>query len=396
MDTFVYIMWYTVTELELGEWPRQQEEVSMEDVLTTLARQFLPQMTREERSEALLSLKRLIDEEFFALAIAESGDEPARDVTCPRCGSDHVVKRGMDARGEQRYLCRRCSRTFTSRTNRVFATTKLDRATWMRFAECHVDALPLRECSERCGVSLKTAFFMRHRVLECIAQSMPAFRSAAGDGMELDECYLAESFKGNRKNATCGIPRRARHRSGPQDWRERICILTGINDAGDMFFEMTGRGNMSEEQAGRFLAGKVASGAIVSTDKANSYRRALRDLDVRRHEAHASGTHAINRVNGLHSRIKEFIDGFHGVATRRLWNYLAWFKWIWSFKRGRTAAQTAGLIVKQVGTNPYKTTWRNYKRTPYPFYEYWVKQAKWDSTARAALPLAMGTVSKVG
>ena len=30
------------------------------------------------------------------------------------------------------------------------------------------------------------------------------------------------------------------------------------------------------EQAGRFLAGKVASGAIVSTDKAKSYRRALR------------------------------------------------------------------------------------------------------------------------
>jgi Transposase and inactivated derivatives len=130
----------------------------MEDVLTTMARQFLPQMTREERSEALLSLKRLIDEEFFALAIAESGDEPARDVACPRCGSDHVVKRGFDARGEQRYLCRRCSRTFTSRTNRVFATTKLDHATWMRFSECHVDALTLRESAERCGVSLKTAF----------------------------------------------------------------------------------------------------------------------------------------------------------------------------------------------------------------------------------------------
>ena len=95
MDTFVYIMWYTVTELELGEWPRQQEEVSMEDVLTTLARQFLPQMEPEERAAALRSLKKMIDEEFFALAIAESGDEPARDVACPRCGSDHVVKRGM-------------------------------------------------------------------------------------------------------------------------------------------------------------------------------------------------------------------------------------------------------------------------------------------------------------
>ena len=53
-------------------------------------------------------------------------------------------------------------------------------------------------------------------------------------------------------------------------------------------------------------------------------------------------------------------------------------------------------MVKQVGANPYKTTWRNYKRTPYPFYDYWVKQAKWDSKARAALPLAMGAMSEVG
>jgi hypothetical protein len=109
---------------------------------------------------------------------------------------------------------------------------------------------------------------------------------------------------------------------------------------------MTGRGAMSGEQAARFLEGKVASGTI--------------------------------------------------VATRRLWNYLAWFKWIWSFRRGRTAEQTAVLVVKQVGASPYKTTWRNYKRTPYPFYDYWVKQAKWDWRARAALPLAMGTVSKAG
>ena len=207
----------------------------MENILTAMARQFLPQMEPEERAEALRSLKRMIDEEFFAMAVAESGDETARYMECPRCGSDHVVKRGLDGRGEQRFLCRCCSRTFTARTNRVFATTKLDRATWMKFAECHVDVLTLRESAERCGVSLKTAFFMRHRILECIAQSMPAFRSAAGDGMEIDECYLRESFKGNRKNAACGIPRKAHHRPEGIDHYEQICVLTGINDAGDFF-----------------------------------------------------------------------------------------------------------------------------------------------------------------
>ena len=59
----------------------------MENILTAMARQFLPQMEPEERAEALRSLKRMIDEEFFAMAVAESGDETARYMECPRCGS---------------------------------------------------------------------------------------------------------------------------------------------------------------------------------------------------------------------------------------------------------------------------------------------------------------------
>lgn len=59
----------------------------MENILTAMARQFLPQMEPEERAEALRSLKRMIDEEFFAVAVAESGDETARYMECPRCGS---------------------------------------------------------------------------------------------------------------------------------------------------------------------------------------------------------------------------------------------------------------------------------------------------------------------
>ena len=306
------------------------------------------------------------------------------------------MKRGRDGAGGQRFLCRGCGRSFTRGTNRIFATTKLPRETWMRFVRCHVDVLTLRESADVCGVSLKTSFFMRHRILEALTANVPAFRSAAGDGVELDECFIAESFKGRRANAACGIPRRPRHRRGPIDQYERICVLTGVNDAGDFFYEMTGRGTMDGEQAARMLAGKIASGVIASTDGAKSYRKALKELDVRRHIETPGAAHVINRVNGLHSRIKEFLDAFHGVATRRLPNYLAWFKWIWTFKRSRGASATADLVIRQASSNPYRTTRRSYKNTPYPFYEYWVKQAKWDATARSALPLAGLAVSIAG
>ncbi len=72
----VSVLWYTGTDLELGEWPRQQEKVDTEDILTTLARQFLPQMEPEERAEALRSLREMIDEGFFALAFGEQPERP--------------------------------------------------------------------------------------------------------------------------------------------------------------------------------------------------------------------------------------------------------------------------------------------------------------------------------
>ena len=358
----------------------------MEDKVTAFARESFPQMGEDERREAIRSLRRLIDEEMFSLAGGgRAGGNPDR---CPRCGHWHVVKRGKDPDGAQRYLCRNCSQTFRGSTLKVFCTTKLDRATWMRYAECHVDLRTLREVRERCGVSLKTAWFMRHRVLEAISASMPPFRSSGGDGMQVDEVYLRESFSGNRRNAECGIPRAARKRREGVGNRELICVLTGVNDAGDMFFEIAGRGAIDSERAGAFLDGKVASGAVVSTDGSDAYPKVLKALDVRRHEASPSEEHGINVVNNLHSRLVCFLDGFRGVATRRLWNYLAWFKWIWTFKVGRAAGAVADMVVKHASTNPYKTTWRGCKNTPYPFYDYWEKQAGWDATARAALPLA--------
>lgn len=82
--------------------------------------------------------------------------------------------------------------------------------------------------------------------------------------------------------------------------------------------------------------------------------------------------------NGSYTNIRNTI-------TRRLENYLAWFKWTWCFKVRRSADELAELIVRQAARGTYEKTWRQYKVTPYPFYEYWIKQAKWDSRARRAI-----------
>ena len=349
------------------------------DMVTSVVRRHLPKMAPAERAEAIEALQRIIDGERFRLAT--DGGEGERTHACPKCGCERSVRRGRDAAGRQRYRCGECGASFTAASGGVLSNSKLPAAAWQRFAECFVDRLSLRECACRCGVSLKTAWFMRHRVLEALWKHMPCFQVREGCGAVVDETFFNENLKGNHsKAAGFKMPRPSRRRGGQNHTRgishDLICVLTGVNDAGDFFFDVACRGRLSGSTAYGLLKGRVEQGAIISTDRLQSYVPALRELGVACHGAFDSKTQKgpLNPINTLHSLIEGFMEPFRGVSTRRLEKYLAWFKWERSFRRGRTAQDAAAVALRQLAGGTYETTWRKCKDTPYPFFDYWERQ----------------------
>ena len=48
---------------------------------------------------------------------------------------------------------------------------------------------------EEVGVGVKTSFYMRNRILDVINLSLK------NDKVEVDECFVKESFKGNRSKS---------------------------------------------------------------------------------------------------------------------------------------------------------------------------------------------------
>ena len=160
-------------------------------------------LSKTERRRAIESVRDVIRAAAFDDA-AGSAYEIER---CPRCGSAAVVKKGKSKNGEQRYLCRGCGRTFGMGSERILGTSKLPKETWMAYAECFALMLPLRECARRCRVCLKTAYTMRHRLIECLSAYSPSFRVERGCGCELDETYFPESFKGNHAKGSFTMPR---------------------------------------------------------------------------------------------------------------------------------------------------------------------------------------------
>jgi transposase-like protein len=337
------------------------------DPMLDMMRQFAAQLDHNEKLVLLNDLK-------VAIA-AELVHDPEKPERCPHCGCPLFVCKGKDRRGRQRWLCKGCARTFSAGSKGLLANSKLEAHTWMTFAECMADALALRESASRCGVSLRTAWFMRHRVCEVMASGLATFRS--GSRCQVDSTYLAESLTGNHsRSASFAMPRES-HRNG-KDVHVRgisnlqVCVMTGINELGDCFCELSCRGRESFEDVYDALEGRIDKDSEVTSDMHRSYPGALKALGVAVHgiiNPKDRTTGDINMVNALHSRLKEFIGRFHGVATRRLQHYLDWFCYREQF-RGSDADRREVLYRHEV-KGVYETTWRGYAQTPHPFMGYW-------------------------
>ena len=330
--------------------------------------EIIGELTKEERKILLKKLEEIIIEEF-----SEENNADRIVECCPKCGSTEFWKAGK-YRGNQRYKCKKCLNQFTANSNLIFVTTKLDLSIWLKYMECIVDKLSLRASASKVGVGLKTSYFMRHRILECIKKHIDNFRVNKGNGAEIDECFIPENFKGNHKKSTnFFMPRSSKKRGTKTKFEEKICIVSGINDNQDVFFEMAGRGPLLEDDVHRIIDEKIEDGSIINTDKHIQYKKAFikRNIIHNRYDSKNRSEGVINNVNSLHSRFRYFMHNFHGVSTRRLVNYLNWFMWIETFKKIDSHSEKINLLYKQSLNGYYQTTIRDYSKTPYPFFDYY-------------------------
>ena len=139
-----------------------------------------------------------------------------------------------------------------------------------------------------------------------------------------------------------------------------------------MFFEIAGRGQLTNDSLKNILQNKIESGSIISTDKRSNYKTVLKLFNVAEHNAYQSNSKEcyknLGNINSLHSRFKNFIRQMHGVATRRLDNYLVWFSWLENYKRNENKNN---LVLNIITNNKYEKSIRDYVSSPYLFMDYW-------------------------
>lgn len=72
---------------------------------------------------------------------------------CPFCHDDHIVKNGK-AKGNQRYLCRNCGKSFSQQTQTPTAYSKKETKVWIDYIECMIKGYSLRRCAWECNINI--------------------------------------------------------------------------------------------------------------------------------------------------------------------------------------------------------------------------------------------------
>lgn len=267
---------------------------------------------------------------------------------CPKCGHSHIAHWGS-ASGLQRYRCKACKATFNALTGTPLARLR-HKDKWLNYAQQLADGHSVRYSASACDVHRNTAFRWRHRFLT-LPNAQKATRLVGI--AEADETFFLESFKGKKQ----GMGRAARKRGGKATKRglsaEQIPVLICRDRTGstaDFVLDMA-----DKEHISAVLKPLLASDAVLCTDSGKALGAVAREMGITHRAINlAAGirvvakVYHVQNVNAYDSRLKTWMQRFHGVATHYLSNYLGWRRLV---DRRNTALSSTAFLSAVLGIN---------------------------------------------
>jgi transposase-like protein len=276
--------------------------------------------------QSALNAPHLCDE-AAAFAYVEAKLWPSGAV-CPHCG---VVGEASRSKGKTTraglWNCRACRKPFTVRMGTIFESSHVPLHIWLQaiYLICSSKkGISTRQMQRTLGGSMKTAWFLMHRIREAMADDGAAPMGGGGSTIEIDETFLGNQphyFENGR-----GWIRK----TGTSDLAKIVTTVERGGRARSVKVE-----NLQKEEIGRALE-TVARDSHLNTDKARHYGVVGREflshqaVDHGRHEYVRGDAHT-NTVEGVFSIFKRGMRGvYQHCSEKHLPRYLAEFDFRYS------------------------------------------------------------------
>lgn len=247
----------------------------------------------------------------------------------------HVVKNETQKGGVQTYICLDCGKAFSANSNSINSRTKKKITVWAKYLKCMIDKKTLNESADECGISLRTTFVWRHKILDAIKEA--AEKTYFESVVEADETFFNVSYKGNHSKSTAfTISRKAHKRSGSVHTKglsdEKVCVPCAIDENDISYAKPAKLEKVSSYSISCTFDGVIAPCSTLYKDHEKAYldfakkkQLNLVQMGTECNTLNVDGRMlGIQRINAYHSRLQGFTKRLHRVSTKYLDNYIAW------------------------------------------------------------------------
>ncbi|MGH6955104.1 MAG: IS1595 family transposase [Caulobacteraceae bacterium] len=246
---------------------------------------------------------------------------------CPHCGGvERVGKMGGKSTRIGAYKCYQCRKPFTVKVGTIFESSHVPMRHWLQamfLMASSKKGVSANQLYRTLGCTLKTAWFIEHRIREAMsAGSLAPFGGGGGD-VEVDETFIGFD------------PMEPRQRSG---YGHKLKVMTLVDRTSGQI-ESVHMEDLTAKGVAEVLGEKIDPGARLITDSATHYRRAGRALSAHESVNHSVGEYVraddasihTNTVEGTFSIFKRGMRGvYQHCAKKHLHRYLAEFDFRYS------------------------------------------------------------------
>ena len=251
---------------------------------------------------------------------------------CPRChGRERVTKLQGKSTRIGTYKCYDCRKPFTVKIGTIFEDSHIPMRMWLQ-AIALLCASKKGICSNQLhrtlGVTLKSAWFMSHRIREAMRDGVLAPFGSGGGDVEIDETFIGRDL-----DAIAKMKRRR-----PPTWSEKMKVLSLVDRTSGQARSFV-VDSLSAKDVAPILSANIAKEPRLLSDEAPRYighGRQFREHGSVNHAAdeyvsRTDPTVHTNNIEGFFSIFKRGMRGTYQHASKRhLHRYMAEFDFRYS------------------------------------------------------------------
>ena len=285
--------------------------------------------------------------------------------TCPHCGGvERISKMAGKSTRIGVYKCYQCRKQFSVKVGTVFESSHVPLNVWLQAVALLTSSkkgFSSNQLSRMLGVTLKTAWFMSHRIREAMRDGTMSPLGGNGGVVEADETYFGRMAKPEPSPQRNGRPYKyAKHAQ-----RKRAVVSLVERGGKVRSFHVE---NADKATVTGIVRENIAAETRIHTDESRLYtglEMSFADHETVNHGAreYARGDVTTNSVEGFFSIFKRGMTGvYQHCAEKNLHRYLAEFDFRYNnrVKLGvddaeRADIALAGIVGKRL---TYRTTAR--------------------------------------